>query len=113
MGGGLVLNTVQICAMARSILLILALPYTLRFSLFEQYWALCLSSSLFDSLGFREARWSHPNEDKHKAPSSTPYKYRFFNAERGHVSAHGVFAFSDAPFPFAFSSCSQLKVWAV
>ena len=34
--------------------------------------ALCLSSSLFDSLGFREARWSHPNEDKHKAPSSTP-----------------------------------------
>src|SRR5216683_6285514 len=44
-------NTVQICAMARSILLILALPYTLRFSLFEQYWALCLSSSLFDSLG--------------------------------------------------------------
>src|SRR5216683_7996967 len=38
-------NTVQICAMARSILLILALPYTLRFSLFEQYWALCLSSS--------------------------------------------------------------------
>src|SRR6266851_9291432 len=40
---GLVLNTVQICAMARSILLILALPYTLRFSLFEQYWALCLS----------------------------------------------------------------------
>src|SRR5260221_9316420 len=30
-------NTVQICAMARSILLILALPYTLRFSLFEQY----------------------------------------------------------------------------
>src|SRR5216683_3129344 len=45
MGGGLVLNTVQICAMARSILLILALPYTLRFSLFEQYWALCLSSS--------------------------------------------------------------------
>jgi hypothetical protein len=34
--------------------------------------ALCLSSSLFDSSGFREARWSHPNEDKHKAPSSTP-----------------------------------------
>src|SRR5260370_18346987 len=40
MGGGLVLNTVQICAMVRSILLILALPYTLRFSLFEQYWPL-------------------------------------------------------------------------
>src|SRR5216683_1016342 len=44
MGGGLVLNTVQICAMARSILLILALPYTLRFSLFEQYWALCFNT---------------------------------------------------------------------
>src|SRR5258706_12147040 len=36
--------------------------------------ALCLSSSLFDSLGFREARWSHPHEDKHKAPSSTPLR---------------------------------------
>ncbi len=22
-------------------------------------------------MGFREARWSHPNQDKHKAPSST------------------------------------------
>ncbi len=33
--------------------------------------ALCLSSSLFESLGFPKARWSHPNEDKHKAPSST------------------------------------------
>src|SRR6266851_5444972 len=30
--------------MARSILLILALPYTLRFSLFEQYWALCFNT---------------------------------------------------------------------
>ncbi len=28
--------------------------------------------SLFDSSGFREARWSHSDEDKHKAPSSTP-----------------------------------------
>src|SRR5712692_3596394 len=36
-------NTVQICAMARSILLILALPYTLRFSLFEQYCPLRVS----------------------------------------------------------------------
>ena|SRR6266446_3774399 len=34
--------------------------------------AWCLSWWLFDSLGFREARWSHPNEDKHQAPSSTP-----------------------------------------
>jgi hypothetical protein len=42
-----------------------------------------------------------------------PYKYRFFNAERGHVPARGVFAFSDVPFPFVFSSCSKLKVWAV
>src|SRR5260370_28690638 len=50
-GGGLVLNTVQICAMARSILLILALPYTLRFSLFEQYWALCLSWWQRDPVG--------------------------------------------------------------
>src|SRR6266481_5995936 len=33
--------------------------------------ALCLSSSLFESLGFPKARWSHPNEDKHKAPTST------------------------------------------
>ncbi len=24
------------------------------------------------SIEFREARWSHPNQDKHKAPSSTP-----------------------------------------
>src|SRR6266851_8000666 len=70
---GLVLNTVQICAMARSILLILALPYTLRFSLFEQYWALCLSpGGNAIHWGLRGAQRSHPNEDKHKAPSSTP-----------------------------------------
>ncbi len=34
--------------------------------------AWCLSWWLFDSLGFREARWSHSDEDKHQAPSSTP-----------------------------------------
>ena len=41
------------------------------------------------------------------------YKYRFFNSGRGHVPALGVFVVFDGPFPFAFSSCSQLKVWAV
>jgi len=34
--------------------------------------AWCLSLWLFDSLGFHEARWSHPDEDKHQAHSSTP-----------------------------------------
>jgi hypothetical protein len=33
----------------------------------------------------------------------------FFNPGRGHVPALGVFVFFDAPFPFAFSSCSKLK----
>src|SRR6266487_6845925 len=42
-----------------------------------------------------------------------PYKYRFFNRGRGHVPVYGVFVFFDVPFPFAFSSCSELKVWAV
>ena len=41
------------------------------------------------------------------------YKYRFFTPVRGHVPARGVFAFCDVPFPFAFSSSSTLKVWAV
>src|SRR6266851_5627362 len=54
---GLVLNTVQICAMARSILLILALPYTLRFSLFEQYWALYLSWLGCDLFAPRSPHW--------------------------------------------------------
>jgi hypothetical protein len=31
--------------------------------------ALCLSSCGCDSLGFRQAAWSHPHEDKHKAPT--------------------------------------------
>ena len=34
--------------------------------------ALCLSWWQYDSSGFRQARWSEPNEDKHKAPASTP-----------------------------------------
>ena len=33
--------------------------------------ALCLSWWQRDPLGFREAEGSYPNEDKHKAPSST------------------------------------------
>ena len=33
--------------------------------------ALCLSLWQCDSHGFREAGWSYPNEDKHKAPAST------------------------------------------
>src|SRR5271157_433111 len=37
----------------------------------------------------------------------------FFNSGRGHVPALGVFVVFDGPFPFAFSSSSQLKVWAV
>jgi len=36
--------------------------------------ALCLSSWQHDSSGFREANRSHPTEDKHKAPSSTPLR---------------------------------------
>ncbi len=52
--------------MARSILLILALPYTLRFSLFEQYWALCLS------LLHEVPTGSRCRQDKHKAPT-LPY----------------------------------------
>ena len=43
----------------------------------------------------------------------TPYKYRFFTSVRGHVPALGVFVVFDVPFPCAFSSCSQLKAWAV
>jgi hypothetical protein len=42
-----------------------------------------------------------------------PDKYRFFTRGRGHVPALGAFVVFDVPFPFAFSSCSQLKVWAV
>ncbi len=42
-----------------------------------------------------------------------PYKYRFFTLGRGHVPACGVFVVFGAPFPFAFSSCSEVKVWAV
>ena len=38
------------------------------------------------------------------------YKYRFFTPGRGHVPALGVFVVFDVPFPFAFSSCSKLKV---
>ena len=38
------------------------------------------------------------------------YKYRFFTPERGRVPARGVFVVFDVPFPFVFSSCSQLKV---
>src|SRR5713101_2787313 len=34
--------------------------------------ALCLSWWQRDPLGFRRAPRSHPNQDKHKAPSSTP-----------------------------------------
>ena len=34
--------------------------------------ALCLSSWQYDAPGFREAQWTYPNEDKHKAPSSAP-----------------------------------------
>ena len=41
------------------------------------------------------------------------YKYRFFTPGRGHVPALGVFVVYDGPFPCAFSSCSQLKAWAV
>src|SRR5229473_129399 len=41
------------------------------------------------------------------------YKYRFFTLGRGPVPALGVFVVFDAPFPFAISSCSELKVWAV
>ena len=37
----------------------------------------------------------------------------FFKPGRGHVPALGVFVFFDVPFPFAFSSCSELKSWAV
>src|SRR5258708_33443812 len=48
--------------MARSILLILALPYTLRFSLFEQYWALCLSSLGCDHLASRNPTGSRCHE---------------------------------------------------
>src|SRR6266516_1472719 len=48
-----------------------------------------------------------------RAATLTPYKYRFFNRGRGHVPVYGVFVFFDVPFPFAFSSCSELKVWAV
>src|SRR5260370_37593541 len=33
---------------------------------------LCLSSWQADSVGLRETEWSSPNEDKHKAPTSTP-----------------------------------------
>jgi len=33
--------------------------------------ALCLSSWQADSVGFREAEESYPDEDKHKAPTST------------------------------------------
>jgi PAS domain-containing protein len=43
----------------------------------------------------------------------TPYKYRFFTSGREHVPAHGVFDVFGAPFPCVFSSCSQLKAWAV
>ena len=45
--------------------------------------------------------------------SRSPYKYRFFNPWHGHVPALGVFVVCDVPFPFAFSSSSTLKVWAV
>ena len=41
------------------------------------------------------------------------YKYRFFTLGRGPVPALGVFVVFGAPFPFAISSCSELKVWAV
>ena len=41
------------------------------------------------------------------------YKYRFFTPGRGRVPARGAFVVFDVPFPFAFSSSSQLKVWAV
>jgi hypothetical protein len=40
-------------------------------------------------------------------------KYRFFTSGRGNAPARGVFVVFDAPFPCAFSSCSQLKAWAV
>ena len=42
--------------------------------IFEQYWALCLSWWPDDGSGFREANRSHPHEDKHQAPSSTPLR---------------------------------------
>ena len=33
--------------------------------------ALCLSSLLDDSVGCRDTNGLHPNEDRHKAPTST------------------------------------------
>ncbi len=42
------------------------------FGLSEMYWAWCLSWWHDEWSGFREATRSHPHEDKHKAPSSTP-----------------------------------------
>src|SRR6266487_2939960 len=46
-------------------------------------------------------------------PSEHPYRYRFFNAERGNVLALGAAACVDAPSLSAFSSCSERKVAAV
>src|SRR5713101_5088249 len=67
--------------MARSILLILSLPYTLRFSLFEQYWALCLSSSGGDDpTGQHETLAESPFTRTSTRPppfsTSTPCPYR-------------------------------------
>ena len=36
--------------------------------------AWCLSCWPDERSGFGEARWSHPHEDKHKAPTSTPLR---------------------------------------
>lgn len=41
------------------------------------------------------------------------YKYRFFTSGSGHVPALGVFVVFDVAFPLAFSSWSNLKIWAV
>ena len=42
----------------------------------ERMWgrvgALCLSSSQYDAVGFHGAEESHPDEDRHKAPTSAP-----------------------------------------
>src|SRR5947209_871556 len=36
--------------------------------------ALCPSFSPYDSFWFRDARGSQPDEDRHKAPTSTPHR---------------------------------------
>src|SRR6266851_1475766 len=88
-------NTVQICAMARSILLILALPYTLRFSLFEQYWALCLSSLGCDLCAPRSPHWIALPPGPHPAPHpplvpTGPHSVVNIHQDRGrHITGFG------------------------